>query len=814
MPPIERYVCVHGHFYQPPRENPWLESIELQDSAYPYHDWNERITAECYAPNAASRILDDRERITRIVNNYARISFNFGPTLLSWLRDKSPKVYSAILEADRESRHRFSGHGSAMAQAYNHAILPLASARDKRTQVIWGIRDFEHRFGRFPEGMWLPETAADLPTLETLANLGIQFTVLAPSQASRFRRAGGRWREASGGGIDPTRGYRLRLSSRQSLDLFFYDGPISRAVAFEKLLDDGQRFAERLLSGFDEARDWAQLLHIATDGETYGHHHPYGEMALSYALHAIESGGLARLTNYGEYRERHPPTAEVEIFSDSSWSCVHGVERWRSDCGCNSGSHPGWGQAWRAPLRAALDGLRDAVAGPFERQAARLLTDPWEARDDYVTVLLDRSTEGLDRYFARHATHALSEAERVEALKLLELQRHALLMYTSCGWFFDEISGIETVQVLQYAGRVLQLASDLFGNTEEDAFLSALERAPSNLPDIGNGRTVYERHVRPAMVDLPKVGAHYAISSLFERYGEEARVFCYEVDREDHRFFDAGRARLALGRARVASLVTREADLLTFGVLHFSGHNVNGGVRAYRGESAYEELVREVADTFSRADLPEVIRQLDAGFGKNILSLKQLFRDEQRRILGMILDSTLADAESLLRQTYDRNLPMMRFLDDLSTPLPGVLHSIAEFVLNSEMKRAAGASELDVRRIEKLLADASRDGIELDAKTLEFAFRRKLEALAQEFAERAEDSSALEKLAEALALFERLPFRLQLWDVQNLVYEVLQRVYPRKIEEARHGDAGAQAWVEMFVKVAEAVTVRVAPGGL
>ena len=808
---MERYVCIHGHFYQPPRENPWLESIELQDSAYPYHDWNERITAECYAPNAASRILDERERINRVVNNYSRISFNFGPTLLSWLVEKSPSVYGAIQEADRESRDRFSGHGSAMAQVYNHMILPLANERDKRTQVLWGIRDFEHRFGRSPEGMWLAETAADLATLETLAALSIRFTVLAPSQASRFRRLGGRWRDASAGRIDPTRCYRLRLPSGRSIDIFFYDGPISRAVAFEGLLDNGQRFADRLLSGFDEARDWPQLLHIATDGETYGHHHRYGEMALSYALHSIETGSLARLTNYGEYLERHPPTAEAEIFPDSSWSCVHGVERWKSDCGCNSGTHPGWRQGWRAPLREALDGLRDAVAGPYEQSVRALLNDPWAARDDYIAVLLDRSNESLDGFFGRHAAHPLSEPERIQALKLLELQRHALLMYTSCGWFFDEISGIETVQVLQYAGRVMQLARELFGDGHEQAFLTVLEGAASNVPEVANGRSVYEQFVQPAMVDLLKVGAHYAVSSLFESYGERARISSYGVDREDYRSFDAGRARLAMGRARFTSRVTRETELLTFGVLHFSGHNVNGGVRPYRGEEEYEALVRTVAESFSRGDLPEVIRQLDAGFGKSVFSLKQLFRDEQRKILDMILDSTLSDTEAVLRQSYERNLPMMLFLDDLGTPLPGVLHSIAEFVINSDMRRAARAEELDLARVGRLLEDASREKVVLDEKTLEFAFRRRLEALAQGLAEHPEDPSALEKVAAAVDFLGRLPFGLQLRDVQNIAYDLLQRVYPLELERAQRGEEKARAWVDRFARMAEILAVAV-PG--
>ncbi|HMQ31312.1 MAG TPA: DUF3536 domain-containing protein, partial [Chloroflexaceae bacterium] len=386
----ERYICIHGHFYQPPRENPWLDTIEQQDSAYPYHDWNGRITAECYEQNAASRILDGGDRIVRIVNNYSRISFNFGPTLLSWLEQHAPAVYQAILDADAASMRLF-GRGSAMAQCYNHIIMPLASRRDKLTQVVWGVRDFERRFGRRPEGMWLPETAVDLETLAIMADQGIAFTVLEPHQASHCKALGEMvWADVRGGRIDPTRPYWVRLPGERSIAVFFYDGPVSRAVAFERLLVDGATFANRIAGTFGEHRRWPQLANIATDGETYGHHHRHGDMALAFALQYIEERGLARLTNYASYLAAHPPTHEAQIVENTAWSCVHGVGRWSLDCGCNSGGSPGWRQTWRAPLRAALDWLRDALAPRFEGVGRRLLHDPWAPPDEYVELVLDR----------------------------------------------------------------------------------------------------------------------------------------------------------------------------------------------------------------------------------------------------------------------------------------------------------------------------------------------------------------------------------------------------------------------------------------
>jgi alpha-amylase/alpha-mannosidase (GH57 family) len=497
-----RAVCIHGHFYQPPRENPWTGEVEVEESAHPYHDWNERITAECYAPNAAARILDDAGKVRRRLDNYAHISFDFGPTLLSWLERQRPEVYRAVLTADRRSRERFGGHGSAVGLAYNHMILPLANARDRRTQVAWGRADFEHRFGRHPEGMWLPEAAVDTPSLEALAEAGIRFTVLAPHQARRVRPLdGGPWTDA-GAGLDTRPAYRCRLPSGRSIDLLFYDDGLARAVSFEHLLASGERFVERLLAGFGDGG--AGLVHLATDGETFGHHHRYGEMALAWALdylgrHVADQG--VEITNYSRHLAEHPPTWQVEIAENTSWSCVHGVERWRSDCGCHTGGGPGWNQAWRRPLREALDWLRDQAAPRFEQAAAPLLTAPWAARDDYVTLLLDPSDEARWHFYARHARRPLSAEETERVRLLLELQRHLMLMYTSCGWFFHDLAGIETEQILRYAGRALELAGQLFGPAGDDlqrTFLDRLSRARSNDPAQGDGRRIFESAVRSA----------------------------------------------------------------------------------------------------------------------------------------------------------------------------------------------------------------------------------------------------------------------------------------------------------------------------
>ncbi|MGA8407732.1 MAG: DUF3536 domain-containing protein [Candidatus Acidiferrales bacterium] len=793
----DRYVCVHGHFYQPPRENPSLEEIELQDSAYPYHDWNERITADCYAPNTTSRILDSEQRITRMVNNYSTMSFNVGPTLLSWMEEHAPKVYASILEADKISARKFGGHGSALAQAYNHMIMPLANRRDKVTQVKWGVADFQRRFQRAPEGMWLPETAVDIETLEIMAEEGLKFTILAPRQASRVRRFGSRsWKDISGDRVDPSRAYLVRLPSRRTINVFFYDGPISRAVAFEGLLNDGKVFANRLISGFADTRKWPQLSHIATDGESYGHHHHYGEMALTSALDHIEANKLAELTNYGQFLERYPANHFVEIFPNTSWSCVHGIERWRSNCGCNSGGHPGWNQEWRAPLRSALDWLRDALAPVYETKAAVLLKDPWRARDEYIRVILDRSDESIGAFFAEHANHELKEGEKVAALKLLEMERHAQLMYTSCGWFFDELSGIETVQVIQYARRAVRMGEQVYGGNLEAQFLEQLQNAKSNLPEHRDGANIYEKWVKPAIADLPQVAAHYAISSLFEAYTERTGIYCYDVQREDFRSQTEGKMRLATGRARVSSRITHEAATLNFGVLHMGDHNLTCGIRPAEGENDPAKSSEQLFAAFGRADAPAVIRLLDDGFGGGVYSLRSLFRDEQRKILDLILRDTELDAAAAHRGIYQPHAQLMRFLIDLGVPVPKSFQTAAEITLNDQLLQTLQNSSLDRDLILGLLKEAASVRVALDVPTLEYAVRKKVEEAAAAFAAEPSDMAVVKRLQGFLEFLEQLPFVVVIWEAQNLSYPALLNAQQKWRSEEAKGNPEAGVWLE------------------
>jgi alpha-amylase/alpha-mannosidase (GH57 family) len=788
-----RYICIHGHFYQPPRENPWLEEIELQDSAYPFHDWNERINEECYAPNAASRILNPERLVIDISNNYRKMSFNFGPTLLSWIAAKAPETCRAIVDADKQSK--FSGHSPAMAQAYSHMIMPLANPRDKRTQVKWGIRDFQHRFGRNPEGMWLPECAVDLESLDIMAEHGIKFVVLAPHQFLRFRRLGEeQWRDPKE--ADLKMPYLCRLPTGRTISAFFYFGTASRDAAFANILDNGEIFAKRLISEF--SGDGPQIVGIATDGETYGHHHKQGEMALAYCFYYIESNHLAKVTVFGEFLEKHPPTHEAEIAERTSWSCMHGVERWMSDCGDNSGMYPGWNQGWRTPLRWAMDWLRDALIPLYEREAAVYLKDPWAARDDYIDILLDRSTENVDRFLSQHGTRELSLEEKIRTLELLEMQKHAMLMFTSDGWFFDEISGIETIQVMRYAARAIQTAKFLTGVDLEPGYIDILHGANSNIPDFKDGANIYRMFVKPAAVDLDRVVAHYAISSIFEEYPETAKIYSYRVKREAYDLQKLGEQRLAIGKIHVRSDVTWVEDTFNFAVLHFEDHNVNAGVQKFLGDEQARIMQEEINGAFAKGDLPGVIRLMDKHFGTHNYSLWHLFRDEQVKIFNQILKANVNEIDEDLHRTYEHHAPAIMVMRNLGVPLPDVLNAIGKFIINIDLRNVLEAPELDLARLKQVAEDAKKFYSELNRFSLGYIAGKKITELMEKLQKTPEDLGQIETINSTMETIEPLQLGPQLWKAQNILFSISKSLYPQIKNRADKGDEAARKWVEQL----------------
>ncbi|MBF0511133.1 MAG: DUF3536 domain-containing protein [Candidatus Omnitrophica bacterium] len=806
---MNRFICIHGHFYQPPRENPWLNKVEVQDSAFPYHDWNERVTADCYARNVSARILDNNRHIVDIVNNYSKISFNFGPTLLSWMQEKDPDTYAAILEADRISQKHFGGHGSAMAQIYNHIIMPLANKRDKRTQIIWGIKDFEARFKRQPEGMWLAETAVDLESLDLMAEQGIKFTVLAPHQARRVKRCDQvmPWLDISASKIDPRMPYRCYLPSGRQINIFFYDGPIARSVAFEGLLNNGEQFAQRLTEDFDLNSSWPHLINIATDGETYGHHHKFGDMALAYCLHSIEKNKLAQLTVYGEFLEKFPPTHEVEIVEHSSWSCIHGIERWRSDCGCSTGSKTGWNQKWRAPLRQSLDWLRDELAPLYEGQMLVFTNDPWSWRDKYIDVILDRGEKNMKQFLNALAGRILTQEEQIKALKLLEMQTNAMLMYTSCGWFFNEVSGIETVQLLKYAARAIQLAQDVAAVHLEEGFVYRLASVISNVPEFKDGAQIYRALVKPSVVDLLRVGAHYAMTSLFEQYTPETNMYNYTVKSEQYDLKEAGRLRLALGRAMVRSKETWERAYICFAVLHLGDHNFIGGVD-YLSQEEFTKMRSLMLEAFLESDIPNVIGTIKDYFKYHNYSLWHLFKEEQQNILNQVLASTMHDIEMSFRQIYDHHYPLMQIKNDISLPLPRMLMTVVEFVLNRDISATLEAEDIDIKRFKQLVEEMKRWSFKRDQANFSYLASRRISGLMKRLSEYPDNIQLMSKIITILDLLRQLNLEVDLWRAQNIYFAMGQQVYPGIL--ARSGsDDPAGRWIESFEQLGDMLLVNI-----
>ncbi len=805
---MNKHICIHGHFYQPPRENPWLEEVELQDSAYPYHDWNERITSECYAPNTASRVFDNEDRIKDIVNNYSNISFNFGPTLLSWIKRHQPDVYESIISADIESRKRFSGHGSAIAQVYNHIIMPLANSRDKRTQIIWGIKDFEYHFNRFPEGMWLAETAVDLETLDIMSELGIKFTILAPHQANMIKKNDSEnWQDVSGQKIDHKRPYLIKLPSNRTLTIFFYDGPVSRDISFQDTLENGENFAGRLIGSFSNSGE-EQLLSIATDGETYGHHHKYGEMALTCCINHIESNNQAKLTVFGEYLENHPPVYEVEIFENSSWSCSHGIERWRADCGCNIGENSSWNQKWRQPLREAMDWLRETLIPLYEKEISLYINDPWEIRNHYIEIIHNRSEENINRFIAEHSLRELKKAEKIKVLKLLEIQRQTQLMYTSCGWFFDEISRIEPKQIMSYAACAMQIAKELSGRDFEPDFLNILKKALSNENEFENGEEVYHKFIKPSVSDLLRVGAHYAVSSLFKEYPSKVDFFCYTAESEIYDLKEAGVQRLAVGKAEISSHITWDEINISFAILHLGDHNIIGGVRSFLDNTQFSKMRNEIDNAFMISNITGVINLIEKHFGKNNYSLWHIFKDEQRIILNQLIDSAIKERETSFKQSFKQYYPIMQVMKEMSIPLPKAFHTTTEFTLNTDISNLFKDENIDLNKLKNLIDEIKRWSIDIDKETVNFIATNKINEFLEKSLDQPENLELLKELSKMMEILIPLSLDLKLWEAQNLYFAIIKKSYSAMSEKAEKGNTMAKEWFILFNAIGQHLRIK------
>jgi alpha-amylase/alpha-mannosidase (GH57 family) len=835
------YIAIHGHFYQPPRENPWFEFIETEESAHPFPNWNERITSECYRPNGYARILDGKGKILEILNNYSSISFNFGPTLLPWLEMHFPSVYQKILEADRESLRRF-GHGNAMAQVYNHIIMPLASDRDKETEVLWGMADFQKRFHRKPEALWLPETAVNASTLQVLIRYGMEYLILSPFQALRVRPFGGKkWVDVSQGRIDTTRPYRYFIKdssgkklSDQFIEIFFYNGIISKEIAFGDLLRDSNSFCNRFAQFYQESKGRPQLIHIATDGETYGHHKKFGEMTLAYALGRGFTLKGFEVINYGAFLKRFPPVHEVEIDEGpkregTSWSCAHGVRRWKEDCGCSTGGRYGWNQKWRKPLREALDLLRDELSLVFEREGERLFKDVWEARNGYIEVILHRSSERIRSFFEQYGIKDLNEKEKITGLKLLEMQRHALQMYTSCGWFFADLAGLETILILQHAARAIQLAQELTGPEIEKKFLALLSGAESNLPEMGKGDQVYQHWVKPKCVTHEKVVNHFAISSLLDDEGRDKKIFSYGVEKIRYERMEKGACRLVIGQVRVSSEVIPEPKEFLFGLIpskkavfqtwvsesnpstpqpdsrslsstrdqaeglrvdpeqrHFTPPSKVGLGPAewVKGSLSFETLREKGLESLERGE-EEMSKIFTSLLGNQRFTIQDTFKEERQVLFQKLIQRELDEHREIYADLFDRTRRAVEALSREGLEIPFEIRVAAEVTLSDRLFQEIRELNRDFkgtierRKIDEIVQEAREHGYHLRKEKSLLALNEilmdRMNALQKTTGpDLSRQSELAEEALMLLDLARKWDVEISLEEAQNLMGEILE----------------------------------------
>ena len=812
----EIYLTIHGHFYQPPRENPWLEAIELQDSALPYHDWNERINKECYNPNSVSKIVDSRNKILDVVNNYEHMSYNFGPTLLSWMEQFAPLTYERIIKADIESIAEHNGHGNAIAQVYNHIIMPLANEHDKQTQVKWGIRDFEYRFGRKPEGMWLAETAADDDSLRVLAENGIKFTILSPYQAEKFRKNGDKeWTDVSWGNIDPARAYKYNIKSAPGkyIYLFFYDGAISRSVAFDELLKDGNKFIKRLKEGVSDCRDYPQLVNIATDGESYGHHTKFGDMALAYVLKIRAKDEGFAITNYAEYLDKYGSDCEVEIKQASSWSCFHGVGRWKEDCGCSTGGHPGWNQKWRKPLRDALDYLRDELVIIFENEGSKYFNDIWQVRNNYINVILDRNELNVKRFQQENFKSDLSDEDKVRAMELLEIQRQAMLMYTSCGWFFSEISGIETVQIMKYAARAMQLATRFSNKNIEENFLNILTEAKSNIPEHGTGKDIFERFVKPSIVTTRQIASLWALSSLYQDMEDEESVYCYTIKKEAYKKVQKDSSTFVVGHIEIQSKITLQKSNLIFALMQYAGGDFHCAIKEYSDDAEFNRIKTNLIKTFLMNPLTEIIRALDEYFGKEYFTLKDIFIEERRKILQILLKGKLEKFSQIYQEMYDEGKGSIYHLQGLGLKIPDEFKISAAYALSHKFNdiviHSGGFVEEElIQQAADINYEAKKIDIQLDKSPSNKIFSKKILQNINRLLHSFEIQQA-DVLLEIFETIRKLELQVDISEAQNIYFsKIYHRIGDILDSETFNKRSSNKRFVEMLLEIGENLNIN------
>ncbi len=818
---IKKFVCIHGHFYQPYRKNPWTGQLQLQKQTYPYGDWNEKINAQCYRANAFARILGQKGRIRDIVNNYAGMSFNFGPTLLEWIRENDPKTYEAILSGDRQSLDVFSGHGSAIAQAYNHIIMPLSHQKDKEIQVAWAIHDFEEKFKRRPEGMWLAETAVDHASLEVLADYGIKFTVLSPYQAQKIRKIKdkGPFTDVSGGSVHTRTAYICRLPSGREISLFFYDRDLSTEVSFGDILKNGHDFTERIKNSFSKNQAQAEIIVIASDGEAYGHHKKFAEMALAYCIEDISKSSRARLTVFGQYLQMHPPEYEAVIFENTAWSCAHNLSRWSDGCACGMGQdfqQDCSDTNWRRPLREGIDLLRKGIDTLFYAQAPKYLKDK-DAADAvlfaFIRVINDRRSAHIGSFLEKYIKRDdAKEPEDMKSglLKLLEMQRQAMLMQSSDGWFFDDITRIEAAQILRHALMALSLAAcfeekGLYGN-----FLNTLQEAKSNVVKGEDGRTFFHAQALGYRYNASAIAAHFAAymlmllqSSGSLRIAKQVDFYCHEITVEKSEHDTSGGYELLLARISMLSTLTLERSRFCFCCMHENGElqdNMEQGAfitimvskeqacpEEQNGTDVFFETAKKI---YKEDDIGALVQYLKEQKIFEVFHLNSLDERLQAGLLDKIIKRKLRKALQGARQSQASINGMVRSCEGLDsfTRVRDSLDMADALLAKAALLKILDKEEIDAADIERMWEIAAQRREEDPGQKSElfspghfkgfvFALEKKITLFFASAAHRGFADGSLKEMVMCIRVLDKFGILIDGWQIQNILFHAKETLF-------------------------------------
>ena len=737
-------LILHGHFYQPPRENPFIGIVPKQASAAPYLDWNERIWHDCYSANAHSRYLSPEGRIISITNNFSYISYNFGPTLLSWLEQNHPETIEMLIEADKESIKRL-GHGNAMAQSFNHTILPLDSTKDARLQIEWGAMDFERRFGRKAEGMWLPECGINKDVIQLLADEGIRFAVLSPWQCKAVEESDGRTALLQGKPAPYWQPYILTGTRGGEISAFFYHPGLAESISFGHILRSADNLYQ-MLKGIKDT-DRKGLIHTATDGEIYGHHEPYGDMALAALIRKVEERNDFVLDNYGSYLESHPAKLHAELHQGedgkgTSWSCSHGVSRWYKDCGCTTGGQEGWNQAWRTPLRNGLNNLGAKLSTIFQDEVRKIFgesVDPYEilkkaGREFCGAVSMRTFIEDL------HKEYHFASTYDVEIAHLLSGVKNKHFSFTSCGFFFAELSGIEPRQNIKYALYAIRMFQPYCQGDLLYPFLSDLRKAKSNIKTQGDGMNIAQEEMKGLSGEAEAV-LYFYINRLLATPEDHVDVY--------GRFILAHMAVDESDNFSADIIDTVNLELFRFKIL--SSSSIDYGINLYLAGN--DSSGNPISNTrVTNQDIPdrmltEIFAWIDRSMNKMTFTELSSLAKDMRHFSMLVKNSKYVPLDTLVMENLGLTLKIIKslftfYVDVTPQERKEILGNMIDFVrkcgrdsdiqsingilathasyLSSEVKKE-GLTAMNAESIIELLALARAHGFEPDLAELQNA---------------------------------------------------------------------------------------------